>query len=99
MTRWDYSHNPMANPLGCNGKPGYSGRNIHKRRGEKACERCKEAANHANRERRRGQTLPRHKRPCGTRAAAERHRIRNEELDFACKVAEAQYHAELRALT
>lgn len=96
---WAKGHNPSVRPLGCNGKPGYSGRNLHIRRGEPVCGKCKAAVNHADRERRRGQTYGRPPEPCGTRPAAERHRVRGEPLDFACKLAEAKYHADLRAKT
>ena len=101
MPTWKLTHNPLVRPLGCNGKAGDSGYKRHQRRGQKACRRCKEAMNHARRERRRGQHLPRtvwELQPCGTPAAARRHRRNNEDLDYACKVAEAKYHTDLRAL-
>lgn len=96
--RWDLDHNPGKRPLGCNGKPGDSGRKAHRRKGEDVCEQCKQASNHAKRERNRGQKYPRRRKPCGTFAAATRHRKRDEPLDAPCRVAEAQYHADLRAL-
>ena len=46
---------------------------------------------------RRGQNLPRHINPCGTPAAARRHRYKGERLDIACATAEADYHAGHRA--
>ena len=98
MTTWKLDHNPLKRPLGCNSKPGDSGRKAHRRRGEEVCGRCREAANHAKRERRRGQPHPRKLKPCGTSSAARRHRYRNEPLDLACKLAEAQDHADTRAL-
>lgn len=94
---WRLDHDPTKRPNGCNGKPGDSGRNRHKRRNEPTCQQCREAANHANRERRRGQPLPRPLHPCGTFAAATRHRNKNERLCIPCQIAEAKYHANLRA--
>lgn len=97
MTTWKLTHDPTVRPKGCSGKYGDSGRNLHRRRNEPVCGSCSESSNHAKRERRRGQPNPHRIRPCGSMAAATRHRNNNEELDFACKVAEANYHAELRA--
>lgn len=94
---WRLNHNPQLRILGCNGKPGDSGRKAHQRRKEPACRRCKNASNHAKRERNRGQPHPRHLHPCGTPAAARRHRTNNEPLDIPCQLAEAQHHADLRA--
>jgi len=88
----------MRRPLGCNGKPGDSGRKAHARKNQPPCSKCKEASNHAKRERTRGQANPRKVHPCGTPAAARRHRYNDEPLDFACKVAEATYRAEQRKL-
>lgn len=89
MPRWDLTHNPDKRPLGCNGKPGVSGRDAHKARGEPPCEKCKAAVNHTKRERNRGQTYPKRLKPCGTDAAAARHRKRKEPLDVPCQIAEA----------
>lgn len=97
MTTWNLDHDPLTRPLGCNGKPGDSGRNAHRRRRETPCEKCREASNHAKRERNRGQPHPRWLHPCGTPAAARRHRHNNELLDIPCQLAEAQYHADLRS--
>lgn len=93
---WDYSHSPEVRPLGCNGKYGNSGRARHQRRGEAPCSRCTASANHYRRELRRGQPKPRTLRPCGTPAAASRHRYHGEPLDFACRLAEARQRAERR---
>ena len=94
---WKLSHNPLERPLGCNGKPGDSGRKAHQRRKERACRKCRKASNWSKRERNRGQPHPRQLHPCGTPAAARRHRTNNELLDIPCQIAEAQYHADLRA--
>lgn len=93
---WDYSHNPNVRPLGCNGRYGNSGRRRHQRRGEMPCRKCTDSANHYKRETRRGQPMPRRLKPCGTPAAASRHRFHSEPLDFACMVAEARHRTELR---
>lgn len=95
--RWDLSHSPLANPLGCNGRPGKSGYSKHKHAGEEVCPRCRKAYNHWQREHRRKAHNGRRLRPCGTQAAAARHRRRGEKIDFACAVAEANYWAEHRA--
>lgn len=93
----DSSHDPEARPLGCNGRYGTAGSVRHIRRKEPACEACKASANHYHRERRRGQLYPRRLKPCGTQAAAQRHRYHGEELDFACRLAEAaEWHANPR---
>lgn len=34
--------------------------------------------------------------PCGTRAAYERHRVRGEPIDEACRMANREVHAALR---
>ena len=94
---WDLTHDPFTRPLGCNGKPGDSGRNVHRRRGEPNCDKCRAAANHLKREANRGQPHPRPKQGCGTPAAAKQHRLRNEPLDYPCKIAENHYKAEWRA--
>ena len=80
-------HNPTARPLGCNGKYGNSGARAHLRRGEKVCRRCANSRNHYAREHRRKAIKPRALKPCGTNAAAERHRAKGEELCLPCKVA------------
>lgn len=43
------------------------------------------------------ETLGRELRPCGTYAAADRHKRRGEELDPACKLALRNYYTEQRA--
>jgi hypothetical protein len=90
-------HDPEKRPIGCNGKYGASGLLKHKREGTDICDACRESEKHYRRELRRGQPLKHPLKPCGTRAAAERHRKRRERLDLACRVAEAKYHADLRA--
>lgn len=90
------THNPLARPLGCNGKYGNSGGSAHRRRGEAPCRKCRTSQAHYKREHRRGALRPRRLKPCGTWAAAARHRARNEPLDFACSVAEANYQQERR---
>jgi len=93
---WDFSHNPGARPLGCNGKYGDSGYKKHKRAGEDACGRCLKSKAHNLRERRRGAgRIPRPLHPCGTPAAARGHYRHNEPLDLACKVAHTNYQTEL----
>ena len=87
---WDLTHNPMVRPLGCNGRYGKSGADTHRRHGQKVCARCRKSQNHYQREVHRGGIKPRPLKPCGTNAAAERHRINGEELCFACKVAISQ---------
>ena len=94
--RWHLSHDPEQRPLGCNGKYGGSGMVAHRKKGEKGCMKCKASSRHYQREYRRGGIRPRQLKGCGTRAAAERHRAKDEELDFACRLAEAEYHQELR---
>lgn len=98
--RWDLSHNPMERPLGCNGKYGGSGMLKHQRKGEKVCRRCLNSKRHYNREySRKGIVFsPRvyERQPCGTAAAAARHRKAGEPRDYACKVAEAQYKRDYR---
>ena len=93
---WKPDHDPENPPVGCNGKPGESGRKRHKRRGEPNCQACSTAAAHAARERRRGAGMPRPLKPCGTPAAAKRHREKGERLCLPCAVAEARYHADHR---
>lgn len=94
---WKKDHDPEARPLGCNGKYGDSGRKLHQRQGTKACQACRDSANHAERERARGQNTPRILRPCGTPAAVTRHRRRGEPLDFDCALAETKMHNAKRA--
>ena len=95
---WRLDHDPFARPLGCNGKYGGSGRKLHARRGTPTCDKCRESNAHYQREHRRGQPTPRPKPlPCGTMAAARRHRERGEKPCLECYGAEARYHAELRA--
>jgi len=83
---WDLSHDPFDRPLGCNGKWGNSGSEAHKRRGEEPCEKCLASSAHYAREYRRGGIQKRKLAPCGTTAAAERHRTHREPLDFACRL-------------
>lgn len=87
---WDLTHNPNARPLGCNGRYGKSGADKHRRHGTAVCKRCRASAAHYQREYTRGGIRPRKLEPCGTNAAAERHRAKGEELCFACKVALSQ---------
>ena len=86
--RWNLDHDPEARPLGCNGRYGKSGVNLHRYHKTPYCDACKASARHYEREVRRGQKYPRVLRPCGTRAAAERHRNKGEELCWPCKIAE-----------
>jgi hypothetical protein len=86
---WKLDHDPETRPLGCNGRYGNSGGTAHRKRGETACDQCKASAAHYRRERTRGGIKPRKLKPCGTWAAAARHRHHNEPLDFACYLAEA----------
>jgi hypothetical protein len=98
--RWDLNHKPGRRPLGCNGKYGQSGYKAHKRKAQKVCPRCRSSLNHWRREKARGGIKPTLPQPCGTHAAYERHRaagLRGAEIDLACRVAEANYRAELRA--
>jgi hypothetical protein len=94
---WRLDHDPENRPLGCNGKYGDSGRKVHRRRGEDICDKCRQSANHVVRERRRGSPNPQRINPCGTPAAARRHRLHGEKPCLDCYTAEAQYHADLRA--
>lgn len=93
---WRLDHDPSARPLGCNGRYGGSGATLHYKRGETACDKCKASASHYKRERRRGERNPRRLKPCGTPAAAARHRVNGEPVDFACHLAEANYRTALR---
>ena len=83
-------HDPYARPLGCNGKYGASGTRAHKRRGEPPCPACSESNGHYVYETKHGGRRPRKLQPCGTNAAAMRHRRKNEPLCFACQVAQAR---------
>jgi hypothetical protein len=94
---WKRDHDPFARPLGCNGRYGESGRHAHKKAGTVPCDDCRASSNHYARELRRGQPNPTPLHPCGTPAAARRHRYRGEPVDLACADAEAKYHAENRA--
>jgi hypothetical protein len=96
--QWNLDHDPETRPLGCNGKYGPSGSLAHKRLGEAVCPVCRESVNHYRREGRRGSGgTQRRLRPCGTNAAAKRHRRNNEELDFRCRVAEFDYNERIKA--
>lgn len=86
---WNLDHDPEARPLGCNGRYGNSGGAWHRRRGQPICAKCKASAAHYARERRRGGIRPRGLEPCGTLAAAERHRFNKEPLCFKCRLADA----------
>ena len=94
--RWKLDHDPEALPLGCNGLYGKSGYNKHKYHGTEPCEACKESKRHYERERDRGQNYPRKLKPCGTPAAAKRHRYNKEPLDIACRLAEQRERNEIR---
>lgn len=95
---WLLSHNPMARPLGCNGRYGPAGPTRHRRRGEAVCERCRQSVNHYKREAKRGNPgTGRRLKPCGTNAAAKRHHYHGEPLCFLCKVAEANYKSAKKA--
>lgn len=89
-------HDPDARPLGCNGKYGESGLQQHKRAGTEPCDACRESYRHNRRELRSGRIKPRTPAPCGTYPAAARHAHKGEPLDFACRIARAQYRAELK---
>lgn len=92
---WLYSHKPDRKPKGCNGKYGQSGYKAHKRKGTKVCRKCSSSKAHYQRELRRGEKFPRKLEPCGTKAAAVRHRAKGElPLDLACRVAEAKEKAD-----
>jgi hypothetical protein len=93
---WKLDHNPEVRPLGCNGRYGNSGRGVHKNAGTPVCARCKKSAAHYARERRRGGIKPRTLEPCGTHAAAERHRRLGEPIDMACKLADANKSQDYR---
>lgn len=95
---WDFTHSVAKRPLGCNGKYGGSGYNRHLREKTEPCRRCRNSLNHWRRDKSRGGIAPRKHKPCGTNAAARRHRTKGEPLDLACRVAEAAYTAELRKL-
>jgi hypothetical protein len=94
---WKRDHDPEAQPLGCNGKYGGSGRKMHQRAGTPTCHKCRASNSHYQREFRRGQPAPRPRpKPCGTMAAAHRHREAGEKPCLDCYAAEAKYHADLR---
>ena len=96
--RWDLTHDPEARPLGCDGKYGGSGRKKHQRNRTPNCDQCRASNNHYQREFRRGQPKPRPvPQPCGTMAAAHRHREAGEKPCLECYGAEAKYHQQLRA--
>ena len=91
---WMLDHNPLERPHGCNGKYGTSGSKRHRRQGETPCDDCKASEAHYARELRRGQGLHRPLAPCGTNAAHKRHTLRGEPIDFACRLARANYKAK-----
>lgn len=91
---WRKDHDPLSRPLGCNGKYGGSGGMKHHREGTEICDDCRESAAHYMREKRRGGIKPRRVKPCGTPAAAQRHRGKGEATCFKCRVAEANDRAE-----
>lgn len=93
---WKRDHNPNARPLGCNGRYGESGRKAHARAGTENCDKCRASSAHYARERTRGQGNRAPLKPCGTMAAAVRHRNRGERPCLPCYAAEAKYHADLR---
>lgn len=93
---WQMSHDPEARPLGCNGAYGVSGAHRHRRRDETTCTDCLASEAHYMREYRRGQPKPKILKPCGTWAAAQRHRKKREPLDFACRLAESKYKKAMR---
>lgn len=99
--RWNFDHDPESRPLGCNGLYGKSGAAKHRYRKEPVCDACKASQNHYERELNRGQKYPRVLKPCGTPAAALRHRYNNEPLDLACHeallAARRKRHAARRA--
>jgi len=96
---WRKDHDPFARPLGCNGKYGVSGVQRHTKAGTEPCKKCRESYAHYRREARRGGIKPRTPKPCGTYAAAQRHKAKKEPLCFKCKVAETNYRTELRNRT
>lgn len=87
---WDKTHNPAARPLGCNGKYGTSGAKWHRSHGQQVCAKCSASQNHYAREARRKALRPRVLKPCGTNAAAERHRAKGEDLCWDCRLAVAE---------
>jgi hypothetical protein len=87
----------MARPLGCNGRYGPSGRLAHSRAGEEPCALCKESHNHYRREAKRGNPgTGRRLKPCGTNAAAKRHRRRGEKECLPCAVARSNYNGQFK---
>lgn len=93
--RWYAEHDPLARPLGCNGKYGGSGDQAHRRRGEPVCEACRVSCNHLQRERTRGQGNPRPPvSKCGTPTGARDHYRRKEKLCLPCRLAQAAAAAE-----
>ena len=96
---WDLTHDPEARPVGCNGAYGVSGAHRHRREGTETCAKCLASEAHYQREYRRGQPKPKALKPCGTWAAAQRHRKKREPLDFACRLAESEYKQERRERT
>lgn len=93
---WKLDHDPTARPLGCNGRWGNSGRSAHTKRQEPPCAACLASSAHYAREHRRGAIKPRTLEPCGTHAAAERHRIKGEPIDMACRLADANKSQDYR---
>lgn len=96
-TNWDITHDPDNPPRGCNGQIGESGRKRHTRHRTPICDECRAASAWYARERKRGGRISRPLKPCGTMAAATRHRTRGERVCLACAIAEARYHSVLRA--
>jgi hypothetical protein len=61
------------------------------------CKACRESHKHYRREGKRGNPgTGRRLKPCGTNAAAKRHRKNNEPLDLLCRVAEAAYNNRVK---
>jgi hypothetical protein len=94
---WLFSHDPEARPLGCNGRYGTSGRVAHERRGEPVCPACRDSSNHYRREAKRGNPgSGRRLQPCGTNAAAKRHRRKGEKECLPCAVARSNYNGQFK---
>lgn len=68
----------------------------HWRRGEEACDACREAQRAAT-EARRGGPNPKPVQPCGTPAGRQRHRDRGELVCEACRVAHNEWQNAYRA--
>lgn len=83
---------PIKPPAKCATPAGYK---AHLRRGEKACDECRIAANEARKKYARPSKAKKEPAPCGTPAAYQRHWRRGEKCE-RCKVAANEARAQYK---